>query len=62
MKFGQSVSFFAAGFFTAALLLLAGCSTTAAKKPIAKPSHVAADANDFPTAIQAGIPATTIKK
>ncbi len=45
-----------------ALLLLAGCTTTANKKPIAKPSHVAAEANDFPTAIQAGIPATTIKK
>jgi uncharacterized lipoprotein YajG len=55
-------SFFAAGFLVAALLLFAGCSTTTNKKPIAKPSHVAAEANDFPTALQAGIPAATVKK
>jgi hypothetical protein len=62
MKSPQRVSCFATGLLTAALLLLAGCSTTANKKPIAKPSHVAAEANDFPTAVQAGIPSTTLKK
>jgi uncharacterized protein YceK len=46
---------------TALVLLAAGCSSVP-KKTIAKPSHEAAAANDFPTAIQAGIPAQTLKK
>jgi hypothetical protein len=46
-----------------ATLLAAGCATTHPKQAaIPKPSHAAAAANDFPTAIQAGIPTSTIQK
>jgi len=62
MKSAHRSSCFVLGLFAVALFLFAGCSTTSNKKPIAKPSHVAAEANDFPTAIQAGIPASTVKK
>jgi uncharacterized protein YceK len=61
MKATRSFLFLIIASFTAATILLAGCSTVD-KKPIAKPSHAAAAANDFPTALQAGIPTQTIKK
>jgi hypothetical protein len=45
----------------AAMILAAGCTTTHGKST-PKPSHSAAAADDFPTAIQAGIPASNFKK
>ncbi len=60
MKANRCVSFWASGFLTVVIILTAGCSTTH-EKTIPKPSHAAAAANDFPTAIQAGIPSTTFK-
>ncbi|HTQ40243.1 MAG TPA: hypothetical protein VMJ32_14545 [Pirellulales bacterium] len=45
-----------------AMLVAPGCMTTHPKSEIPKPSHVAATANDFPTAIEAGIPASNVKK
>jgi hypothetical protein len=50
------------GFLTATIILAIGCTTTHNNKTIPKPSHFATPTNDFPTAIQAGIPATTLQK
>jgi hypothetical protein len=61
MKATRSVIFLVFGSFTAAIILLAGCSTMD-KKPTARPSHSAAAANDFPTALQAGISSPNVKK
>jgi len=49
------------GWVTALVFLAAGCSSGPGK-PIPRPSHEVAAANDFPTALQAGIPAQTLKK
>jgi len=41
----------------------AGCAHVAKPtKPIVRPAQAAAAANDFPSAIQAGIPAQNVKK
>ena len=50
-----------AAWASALVLLAAGCSSGPGK-PIPRPSHEAAAANDFPTAIQAGIPAPDAEK
>jgi len=62
MKPARRLLVFTAVLCMAAMFSLAGCSTTSSTKAIAKPSHAAAAANDFPTAAQAGIPPATLKK
>jgi hypothetical protein len=60
MKALRSGPFLLCGLLTAAIFLFAGCSSVPAKKN-SRSSHSAPAANDFPTAIQAGIPMTTLK-
>jgi hypothetical protein len=49
----------------AAIGFVAGCAHMTKSKPtksITRPGQAAAAANDFPSAIQAGIPAQNVKK